>query len=36
MTALFETIEKETIQSLSFPKPDVLNCREEIQQRFSD
>ena len=36
MTTLFETIEKETIQSLSFPKLDVLDTREEIQQRFSD
>ena len=36
MTTLFETIEKETIQSLSFPKLDVLVTREEIQQRSSD
>ncbi|MES2748173.1 MAG: hypothetical protein V4648_07330 [Bacteroidota bacterium] len=32
----FETIEKETIQLLSFPQSDVLQTREEIQQRHSD
>ncbi|NNT72926.1 hypothetical protein HKT18_11920 [Flavobacterium sp. IMCC34852] len=32
----FETIEKETIQLLSFPQSDVLETREEIQQRHSD
>lgn len=36
MNALFETIEKENISSLSFPKLDVLNDQDEIQQRFSD
>ncbi|MBF6640759.1 hypothetical protein IVB69_04660 [Flavobacterium sp. J49] len=32
----FETIEKETIQLLSFPKSDVLETHEEIQQRHLD
>ncbi|WP_333600713.1 hypothetical protein [Flavobacterium sp.] len=32
----FESIEKEKIHQLSFPKSDVLESREEIQQRFSD
>ena len=32
----FETIEKETIQLLSFPQSDVLETREEIQQRHID
>jgi hypothetical protein len=36
MKPTFETIEKEVIQLLSFPKFDVLQSREEIQQRNSD
>jgi hypothetical protein len=36
MNALFESIEKENIDSLSFPKLDVLNDEQEIRQRFSD
>ena len=32
----FETIEKETIQLLSFPQSDVLETREEMQQRHLD
>jgi hypothetical protein len=36
MSSSFEIIEKEIIHSLSFPKLEVLNSKEEIQQRFSD
>ncbi len=36
MTPNFESIEKESIQLLSFPQSDVLETREEIQQRHSD
>ncbi len=36
MKANFETIEKEKIQLLSFPKSDVLESFEEIKQRHSD
>ena len=32
----FESIEKETIQLLSFPQSDVLDNSEEIQQRHLD
>ncbi|WP_284652195.1 hypothetical protein [Flavobacterium terrisoli] len=32
----FESIDKEAIQLLSFPQSDVLETREEIQQRHSD
>lgn len=32
----FESIEKETIQLLSFPQSDVLENSEEIQQRHLD
>jgi hypothetical protein len=36
MVHSFETIEKESIQSLSFPKLEVLKSNEEIKQRFVD
>ncbi|TBX66583.1 hypothetical protein EZL74_10395 [Flavobacterium silvisoli] len=36
MKTNFETIDKEKIQLLSFPSSDVLESREEIQQRFFD
>ena len=36
MTTQFESIEKETIAHLSFPKAEVLEDVAEIQQRFSD
>jgi len=36
MNAQFELIEKEKIAQLSFPKVEVLNDEEAIQQRFSD
>lgn len=36
MNTLFEIIEKENIDLLSFPILDVLNNQDEIQQRFSD
>ena len=36
MKPQFETIEKETIQLLSFPQSDVLESREEMMQRQMD
>jgi hypothetical protein len=36
MNTQFETIEKENIANLSFPKSEVLNDVESIKQRFSD
>jgi hypothetical protein len=36
MVPNFEAIEKETIQLLSFPNSDVLQSREEMQQRYTD
>ena len=36
MKAHFETIEKESINSLRFPASDVLDSREAITQRRSD
>lgn len=36
MTTQFETIEKEKIQSLQFPKADVLEDNEAIYQRVSE
>ncbi len=36
MTTIFETVEKEDIESLKFPHSDVLNNEEEIYQRKSD
>jgi hypothetical protein len=36
MNAHFETIEKESIDSLKFPQHDVLDDRTEISQRQSD
>lgn len=36
MATQFESIEKETIANLSFPKAEVLEDVAEIKQRFSD
>ena len=36
MATQFESIEKEKISQLSFPKSEVLNNAEAIQQRFSE
>ena len=36
MEANFETIEKEKINSLSFPNEEVLHCNDKIKQRFLD
>jgi hypothetical protein len=36
MTTIFETVEKEEIESLKFPHSDVLSNEEEIYQRKND
>jgi hypothetical protein len=36
MTTIFETVEKEEIESLKFPHSDVLNNEEDIYQRKND